>query len=72
MRPGDRVDVVAAVAAGTAERPRTVAAGALVVHVGDKAVVVAVDARPRPPPVAQALADGAVVLALSAGPSRTP
>ena len=71
LRPGDLVDVVAAVAAGNGGAARTVAAGALVVHVDDKAVVVAVGAA-ETTAVAQALADGAVVLALSAGPSRTP
>ena len=71
LRTGDRVDVVAAVAAGGGGEARTVASGALVVHVGTKAVVVAVTVA-EAPPVAQALADGAVVLALSAGPSRTP
>ncbi len=62
---GDRVDVVAAVASGGGGAARVVAAAAEVAHVGERSVVVAVAAE-EVPAVAQALADGGVVLALSA------
>jgi Flp pilus assembly protein CpaB len=66
LRPGDHVDVVAAVASGAGGAARVVAHDAVVAHVGDRSVVVAVTVADAPA-VAQALADGAVVLALSAG-----
>jgi Flp pilus assembly protein CpaB len=73
LRRGDQVDVVAAVASGVgAGSPagsgtRIVARGARVADVGQRAVVVAVG-QAELPAVAQALVDGGVVLALSAGP----
>jgi Flp pilus assembly protein CpaB len=67
LRPGDRVDVVAAFTAGAGGAARLVAVGVTVAHVGDRSVVVAVPVE-RLVEAAQALADGAVVLALSASP----
>jgi Flp pilus assembly protein CpaB len=67
LRPGDRVDVVAAFTVGAGGAARLVAAGATVAFVGDRTVVVAVPAE-RLVDAAQALADGGVVLALSASP----
>jgi Flp pilus assembly protein CpaB len=67
LRPGDRVDLVAAVTAGLGGTARVVATGAPVAHVGERVVVVAVPTV-QLPDVAQALADGRVILALSAGP----
>ena len=42
LRPGDRVDVVAAFTVGAGGAARLVAAGVTVAHVGDRSVVVAV------------------------------
>jgi Flp pilus assembly protein CpaB len=71
LRRGDQVDVVAAVGAGvdagSTGRAQLVAKRARVADVGERAVVVAVD-EAELPAVAQALVDGGVVLALSAGP----
>jgi Flp pilus assembly protein CpaB len=67
LRPGDRVDVVAAVAAGAGGQARVVAARAVVAHVAERGIVVAV-AQAEVAGVAQAVADGGVLLALSAGP----
>lgn len=67
LQIGDRLDVVAAVLGGAGGAAGVVAAGASVVHVEPPAVVVSV-AADEVPAVAQALADGGVVLALSADP----
>jgi Flp pilus assembly protein CpaB len=67
LRPGDRVDVVAALTVGAGGAARLVAEGVAVAHVGERSVVVAVPAE-RLVDAAQALADGGVVLALSASP----
>jgi Flp pilus assembly protein CpaB len=67
LRPGDLVDVVAAFTVGAGGSARLVAAGVTVAHVGDRSVVVAVPVE-RLVDAAQALADGGVVLALSASP----
>jgi hypothetical protein len=67
LRPGDRVDVVAAFTVNPGGAARLVAAGVTVAYVGDRSVVVAVPAE-RLVEAAQALADGGVILALSASP----
>jgi Flp pilus assembly protein CpaB len=67
LRPGDRVDVVAAVAAGAGGSARVVAERAVVAYVAERSTVVAV-AQAKVAAVAQAMADGGVLLALSAGP----
>ena len=67
LRPGDRVDVVAAFTVGAGGSARLVAAGVTVAHVSDRSVVVAVPME-QLVDAAQALVDGGVVLALSASP----